>query len=389
MSDEIRYNYPVEELDRLIEQISEGRTPLMTPELKQEVNLRYHQRMNELFGDDDDDEAFQSEVQKHKEVMQKIEEQRRSSHSRNIVILDLTDEEKEELYSGMESSYVRSDPNSSYNLSDEDISEDEEKRRIYKQLQSIGKIYYHQEDYRAAIEIIQHAIEYSLRHDYPWLTYEEALEEFRQGRIRYTFSQLPLLYINWNTQISDPEILKGIVTGDVTLIDKDTEPVKKKKQKANPVQMDYSIITPAEHAEYVKVHQAGFNTPISAILKSCSTIYNRYVMPKASSWFGNATSDQLPDIDWTQPGAGEAYYNAKYGIKTNTVSDLIGFLNAQNGRTLNHVLGNSVRDFIQGINGETETPQFRTLSTTLESNEHAVEIESHIMDMIRQSNPNL
>lgn len=387
MADEIRYNYPTDYLDQLIEQIQSGITPMLTPDLRAEIELRQKQIEHELF-EDDDDESYHEALQKHDAVMKKIEEKRRRSHSRNIVILDLTDEEQQELHDGMETMYVRSDPNSMYNISEEDLTADEEKREIYRKLQSLGKAYYHQEDYRNAINIICEAIEYSLKHDYPWLTYEEALEELKAGRIRYAYSQLPILYMNYNTQITDPKILSGVVTGEVQLIDKDDEPVRKKRKKdVKAVEMEYTVIGPEEHAEYVKMHQAGIDTPISPILKSCSTIYNRYVMP-TTSWFNQSKPETMQPIDWSIPGSGAEYFNAVHGIKPNVVSDVVSLLQEHNGRKLNQKIGTGLREFPQLFSPTTESPKF-VLSTSLEQNEKAVEIESRILDMIRQSNPNL
>lgn len=388
--DKIQYNYPVERLDELVSLIyDKGMTPMMTPDLKAEVELRYQEMCHMYDDDDEDDEAFMTAKQQHEAAMKNIEKERRRSHSRNVIILDLTEEEQAELTEGMESSYVRPDPNAAYNLSDEDISSDETRRRIYKQLQSLGRAYYHQSDFRNAMKIIQEAIEYSLKNDYPWLTYEEACKQFQEGKIKYTFAQLPILYIDYNTQISDPKVLAGIVSGEINLIDKDAEPVKKKKQKANPVPMEYSIIGPAEHAEMVKIHQAGYNTDISTILKSCSTIYNRYVIPPTfAASMGGKDQPQIV-VDWSQPGAGAQYFDDVHGNKRNSVTDIMALLNQQNDRKLNHVIGNNMRGFIANWNNTPKTVSFKTISTSLEQYDEAVKIENKLLDLMRQSNPGL
>ena len=385
---DIQYNYPIEKLDQLVSMIyEEGMTPMMTPDLKAEVELRYQELMHGDV-DDEDDELFMSAKEQHEAAMKRINEQRRQSHSRNVVILDLTEEEQKELQDDMSMSYIRSDPNSAYNLSNEDITSDETKRRLMKQLQSLGKIYYHQSDYRNAINIILEAIEYSLRNDYPWLTYEEAVKEFNAGKIRYSFAQLPLLYIDYNTPISDPKILAGIVSGEINLVDKDAEPVKKKKVKAKPVAMHYDVIGESEHMAMVKMHQAGYNTDISTILKSCSTVYNRYVLPTSYTW--DTKKDQPPaEVDWAQPGAGAKYYNLKYGKTTNPTTEIIGLLNDQNEHSLNHVIGNSLREFASSWNyGKPESP-LKTISTSLEHHDEAVAIENKLMSLMRESNPNV
>jgi hypothetical protein len=107
------------------------------------------------------------------------------------------------------------------------------------------------------------------------MTYEEACSQFKEGKIKFTFAEFPLLYIDYNTQITDKQLLAGIASGEINLIDKDSQPVpKKKKEKYKPVKMPCSIIGPEEHMAIVKLHQAGDNTGIATMLKSCSTIYN-------------------------------------------------------------------------------------------------------------------
>jgi hypothetical protein len=392
----IEYHYPVEQLDELINDIYErGMTPFMTPDMKAEVELRYQELLHgdEDYDEDDPDadesvQAYMNARRKHEEVMKNMEQQRRKSHSRNVIILDLTEEEQQELHESMQTSYVRSDPNSMYNMSDEDIAGDAERRRIYKQLQSLGKVYYHQEDYRNALNIIMEAIDYSLRNDYPWMTYEEACQEFKAGRIHYNFAQLPILYIDYNTQISDPKLLAGIVSGEINLVDKDAPPVKKKKVKSKPVKMEYTIIGPEEHARLAQAHQAGYNTDISMILKSCSTIYNRYVIPQSFFSQQQKQAELGPPIDWSQPGTGEAYFNAIYGKTTNPTNEIVALLNEQNDRKLNHTIGHRLKEFGESWKPETVTG-YKVLSTSLEQNEQAIEIENRLMNQIRMTNPNL
>lgn len=382
----IEYNYPIEELDKIIQQIDQGITPMMTPDLKAEVALRYQELQHEGY-DDEDDEEYMTAIQKHEAAMKAIEDNRRKSHSRNVVILDLTEAEQAEIHDACSCCYVRSDPNSEYNISDEDLASSEDEARLRRRLSTISKIYYHQEDYRNAMGIISEAIEYSLRHDYPWLTYEEALQAVRDGRIKYTFGPIPLLYIGYDTPISDPQILKGICDGSINLVDKDSEPVKKKKkERPKPVDMPYTVITPAEHAEYAKIHNAGYNTPISTILKSCSTIYNRYVMPTTIGW-DKPVSEETPTVDWLRPGAGEEYYRQKYHVETNPVTEITGLINAANNHKMNHVIGNGIRDFINGLSPKPET--YKGISTSLHVDQKVVDLESRLMDIIRATNPDL
>lgn len=382
----IEYNYPIDVLDEMIKQLDQGITPMMSDDLKAEVALRYQELQHEGY-EDEDDEEYMDAIQKHEAAMKAMEDKRRKSHSRNVVVLDLTQSEWDEIHDGCSCSYIRSDPNSIYNVSDEDLASSAEEARIRRRLQTISKIYYHQEDYRNAIEIISEAIDYSLRNDYPWMSYEDALQAVREGRIRYTFGPMPLLYIDYNTPITDPKILKGICDGSINLIDKDTEPPKKKREKPQPVSMPYDVIGVADHERYVKIHNAGFDTPISTILKSCSTIYNRYVMPSTVGW-NRQKDEQLPCVDWLKPGAGEEYYNMKYHVDKNPVTEITGLLNAVNGKKLNHAIGNGIRDFLRGLSPQQDR-SFKGIATSLQTDQKVADLEAKLMDIIRQTNPSL
>lgn len=385
----IEYNYSVDKLDDLVSKIYEqGLSPIMTDDLRAEVELRYQELMHPDVDEDDPDyEDFRSAKQKHEDAMRNIEAQRRKSHSRNVMIIELTDEQKAEIRASVSTAYVRSNPNSEYHIPDSVLNEDAERARVMKQLQSLGKVYYHQEDFRNAIRIITNAIEFSLRNDYPWMTYEEARKEYEAGRIKFTYMTLPRLLIDYNTEISDPAVLKGVVTGEINLIDKDQEPVKKKKVKSNPVVMPYTVITPQEHEQMARIHQMGYNTDISTILKSCSTIYNRYVIP-TSFTAALKRGKETPQIDWMRPDAGQLYFDALHDVKHNPTTDVISLLNAHNDRKLNHVIGSSLREFPDRFKPE-EPKSFKTISTTLEQNQEAVAIESKLLNLIRQTNPNV
>ena len=390
MAEMIKYNYPVSQLDDLIQKIEQGIEPMMTQDLANEVKLRMQELQHQIDDDGDYDEEFQNAVEKHKDVMKKIEEERRKARSRNIVELDLTEEELAEIHDGCSVMYVRNDPNSSYNIAESSLAKNAEEAAIKKRLESLGKVYYHQEDYRAAIMTIRDAIEYSLKNEYPWMTYQQAVEAFRKGNIKYCFGDIPILYIGFDKQITDPKILSGIVTGDVTLVDEeDTKPKRKKKKCTTGVPVNVQIIGPEEHKQYVNMHNAGYNTPISLMLKASSTMYNRYVMPPGSSWSNGGQQGQNDFfVDWGVEGAGDAYYERIHGIKHNQTNEIIAALQAANDRGLNQVIGDSLRQFPQLWEGKPE-PQKFVLSTSLEENKEAVQIEQNILNLIRNNNPNI
>ena len=389
MADEIRYSIPIDQLDKFVQQIyQEGKSLMLPDNIRREVDLRYQQWLHKDDDDDEENSEFSNMLKAHEEAMAEIEERQHRSHTRTIMVLDLDETEQATLRDDMSCSFVRQDPNSSYNLSDEDISDDAERREIFRRLQTVSKVYYSQEDYMNAIAIIRDAIDYSLRHDYPWMSYPEALRRYRAGKIRYTYAPIPVMMIDYRSQVTDPKMLAGIANGSIKLIDQDEPVAKKKKKKSKGITMDYMVIQPKEHARYVEMHNAGYNTPISTILKSCSTIYSRYVMPPNLSYQMNKTQ-QAETFDWLQPNAGEAYYKMIHGESTNKISEIVSALQAANGRgVMNRVIGTSMQEFVDAWKPKQERT-FKTISSSLEEHDQAVQIERNLMDLMRASNPQL
>lgn len=390
MADQIKYSYPIKLLDELIGQIEDGILPMMTPDLKAEVDLRRKELQHMIDEDGDYDDAFQEEMQKHNDVMRKIQEERAKARKREQLILDLTPEEEAEIKAGCAEMYVRNDPNSPYNIEESVLAASAEEAQIKKQLESLGKAYYHQEDYRNALEIIRNAIEYSLKHDYPWMGYQEALEAYRRGEIKYKFGDLPVLFIGFDKQITDPKVLAGIASGEITLVDEDdAKPKKKRKRCTEGVVLPTDIISQAEYTEYVRRHNAGWNTPISLMLKASSTMYNRYVMPPSTTWFNDDNNQGNFTINWDVPGADRAYYDLVHHIKKNPTNEIIEAFHKANNNGLNQVIGQSIRDFPALLAGTKDTKPKFVLSTSLEASDEAVKIEQNILNLIRQNNPDL
>lgn len=389
MEENNKYIYPVEELDKIIEQMDKGITPMMSDQMAFEVKLRYKELQNELF--DEDDEYEDADLIKQKKIMQKhMEKKKREATKNDVIIIKLTDEQKKQLREDMETSIVRPNPNSPYNLSDDVIFSSEERKKIQQKLSRIKNCYYNQYDYVNAINIIKEAIEYSLANDYPWLSKEEAVQQFNEGKIKFSYCNIPKLYVNFQTQITDPEILKGVVTGEIELRDKSEQPEKKPKKDYKPVSCDYNLISDVDFDEMVKYHTRGYDTPVSHIIRSRSTIYNRYSLP-TSNRFGVKTNDQEPILfDWSRDGAGKEYFNLIHG-KTYTTNDLMRDINADNDGLLNHVVTTNANEFLNSMknvraqdDGYTR-PDF--ISSSLQVNEQALQVEQNILNAIRANNP--
>lgn len=388
-----KYVYPVEELDKIIDQMSKGITPMMSDQLQLEVKLRYKELQNELF-DGDDEDIDTEDIKRHNEMMkQHLEEQRRKATKNDVVIIKLSEEQQKQIREDMEVSIVRPNPNSMYNLSDDELYSSEERKVIQQKLSRIKNCYYNQIDYVNAIKILKEAIEYSLANDYPWLSKEEAIKQFNEGKIKFTYCNIPKLYINYQTQITDKDVLKGIVTGEIELVDRDEKPQKKKVNKdSEEVAYDYNIIGTTDYENMLKMHVKGYDTPISTIIKAKSTIYNRYSLPTNNrfSLNGNNKNDEPMLFDWTQEDAGRKYFNLKHG-KQYTVNDMIRDVNLDNDKALNNVLNINASEFMRSlktVNNQQTGYSPAIISTSLQPNPEAVQIEQNILNAIRMNNPN-
>ena len=103
-----KYVYPVEELDKIIDQMSKGITPMMSDQMQLEVKLRYKELQNELF-DGDDEDIDTEDIKRHNEMMkQHLEEQRRKATKNDVVIIKLSEEQQKQIREDMEVSIVHS-----------------------------------------------------------------------------------------------------------------------------------------------------------------------------------------------------------------------------------------------------------------------------------------
>lgn len=394
MSEKIEFVYSTDELDGIIRQIEQGITPMMSDQMALEVKLRYQQLQAELF--DEEVDIDEGDLAKQKEAMRRhMEKKKREATKNDVTIIKLTDAQRKQLYEEMEVSIVRTNPNSPYNIPDDELYSSEELRIIQQKLSRIKNCYYNQHDYVNAINIIREAIEYSLTHDYPWLSREEAIQQFNAGKIKFTYCNLPKLFINYSTQITDPEILKGVVTGEVTLKDKSERPVKK-PQEYKPIPYEYGIIGESEFNRMAQLHMQGYDTPVSPIIKAKSTIYNRFSLPTNNrfSGSGNGKNNEPILFDWTREGAGQAYYDMINGKKT-TTSDIIRMVNEANDGLLNNVVNTNANEFLRSMKtihteggGQYQTNS-NMISTSLQVNPEAARIEQNILEAIKANNPNL
>jgi len=389
--DDYIYTYDKEELREYLEKIHKGIRVLMTPELEADLKMYAMELEAEIMDNEDDIEAFK---QSHSELMQKkLEAKKREATKKDILVIQLSDEQKAKLEEEMSTSIVRRNPDLVYHKRDDELYESQEKREIFQKLSRLQKCYYNQADYVNAIKIIFDAIEYSLRHDYPWMSYEEAVAKFNKGEIRFEYCQLPKLYLNWTTIIDDPETLKGIVNGTVTIINRDDNN-KKKKKKEMPVGQRYEVdVTGANEWEYwYQLHQQGYNTPISPIIKAAQGTFSRFSLPNTNMFYQQKEQQQRAplDYDWMQPNAGENYYNITHN-KQYTTADLLDDLQYANDGNLNQSLQSRIDGFLDGLKHVQDNPvnnQLYQTSLVQTQDQKTLQMEQSILQAMRNANPN-
>lgn len=392
MDDAIKYHYPVEELDRMISEISKGATPMLTNDMKMEIALRKKELMAMTEGLTDEEETeFDSIVEEHDALMKKIDEEKRKATKREAAFRPLPPEVQRQLEIDMQTSFVWDDANSSYNKSDSELYEDAVQKDLYQRLSRVRNVYYDAISYRQAILTIREAITFSLKNDYPWMTYEEALQEFNAGKIRY-LGNIPKLFMGFGThQVTDPKILAGIVEGRIQVVDKNDDDQelrrrKKTKHKGPGVKAPYTVIGDQEYDYYKKLHNDGYDTPVSIVLKARSTVFDRLSMPFVSDTAPRERRQPVT-FDWLREGAGEEYYRLKHGIPRQSVQSLMQSINEENDGELNQAMMTNMSDFLHELSrpiGQPET--YRQMQFAQQQNDRAAEIEKNILDSIRRSN---
>lgn len=400
-NDEVEYIYSTEELDSIIEKINAGITPMMNDQLKREVELRYKQLNDELFEEDEVDDI---DIKTQRAIVKKaIEKKKREATKQDICVIKLSDKQKNQLHIDMSSSLVRKNPNDIYNLPDDKLYSSKEKKIVETKLAQLKNCYYNQKDYVNAIHIIQEAIEYSLSNDYPWMSQKEAFDEFNKGHIYFKWSGIPKLYINYATQVTDKELLKGIINGQIELKDHDNDDTtrrrKRKKEDEVGIEFPYSIISDNEYNQMVKLHAAGVDTPLSPMFQRKSRIYNRFSMPINDNLFGNDVKNNpnqnaLNNFDWCREGAGEEYYNLSHNIKKSS-TDVIKYMNTLNNKKFNNYVISNTSEFLHSLklamlpNNQrvaTYRSDIGNNSNSFNINPQALEAEKSILNSIRNTN---
>lgn len=400
------YIYPVEELDTYIEQMMNGIQPMLDDQMLMEVKLRWAERNREEFGTDDEEILDEETIREHNRILKKkVQDSNRKASTKDVVVITISDEQKTKIREEMSVSIVRPNPNDQYHQPDNKMDQSEESKAIREKLKGLRNSYSNQTDYVNAIKIIKEAIEVSLGKygdgDYPWLSYEEAVKKFNAGEIKFTM-QMPKLIINYSTIITDPEVLKGIISGEVVLKNRNEEEEEnqykpRKKRNSEFVYMDYEVTGSEEYAQMVEAHRNGYDTPMSTVIRSKSTIYN----PKHSPLLRNKSitnnDSNVPELyDWMREGAGDDYYDIIHNRKPRS-SDIVRAIDEANGNNINSSLYTNANSFLASMkDGYSNTGGYdytlpNYMQPAADSNPNydvdAANIEKELLSQIKLNNP--
>lgn len=385
------YTYDKDELREIMEKLSKGISVIMNDTLKEDLHMYQMELESEIMDNEDEMEEFR---QNHADMMKKkLEQKKRQARKDDVIVIELTEEQKRQLRADMEVSIVRNNPDLSYHKTDDELYGDAEKKEIYQKLAKLQKCYYNQPDYVNAVKIIFEAIRYSLKHDYPYMTYEEACREFNKGHIKFEYCQLPKLYLNWTTVIDDPMTLKGILNGTVTVITKDDEPKKKKKLDVVPERYEVEVTGANEWNAMAEAHRKGYDTPISPVIKEATGSFSRFALPSSNFFHQSKMEEKRAPVefDWMRDGAGAEYYDIIHDKKY-TTGDLLDDLNAANNHNLNHSLQSDIDGFLSDLkwssNQEQRQGQLYQSNMIQTKDAKAVQMEQSILQAMRNANPN-
>jgi hypothetical protein len=369
------YTYDFEEIDDCIDKMSKGITPaFMDDALMLDIKMRRAELQHMIEEDDDEEEITLSEA---RAIRRKIEQNKRKASTNDVIIIKLSDEQKQQIHDDMSSVFVRNNYKLRYHKSDEEIFDSKERKELYQKLAKLQTNYYSVNEWIDAMKVIIEAIKFSLDHDYPWLNHEQAVDMWNKGKIEFKYCPIPALYTSWTTMITDPSTLKGILNGEITVQTSSdrikSKPKRKKTNDAKGVYYDYAVVSPEEFEHMRQLHQQGYNTPISAVIKASRGTFSRFSLPESNYFYtAKQEEDRRPvSFDWLQDDAGKEYYRIIHG-KQHDIDDLIDFMQDQNDHQLSPAFRTAVAPFLESIG---KTPQENAPQTSWDINMIQGELE--------------
>ena len=388
---------PVEHLQDLIDKMDRGVEIAMSDLEKMEVKKYIKMLSSQIFDDDDGDDTSLSpeeEARRAELLKRQMEEAKRKAHTEDVMTIKLTDAQRAELEAEMDVSFVRPNPMTAYNKTDDQLYRSKEEKALSDKLNKIRNCYYDADEWREVMNVIMEGVEFELKSDkFAYLgSFESRLAAFTAGQLKMQV-QIPKLYLNRITPESDPEVLKGIYNGDITVVDRSqVDGIHHKSYKNSElIKMDVPVIGAQEHQYYVNMHRRGFQTPISGAIKAKSTIYNRYIDNNKDYYgkpFGILDKNGVPiAYDWLKNGAQE-YYRLLHGLKPN-MDDIVDNVQKANGGKINKVLSERLNLLMKTDpkGYSTEKPKPNWISASVQVKPDVVKLEQELLNAIKVTNP--
>lgn len=378
---------PESELQALMDKINQGITPMMTDIEQIEVKKYIHMKDQELFEFSDDEEILTQEEIEYREKMLKksIEEAKHRARKEDVIEIKLTQQQKDELRKQMSSVLVRPDPNSSYNKSDDSLNKSKEEKLVSEKLKRIRNCYYDVNEWIAIMNTIREAIELELKSDkFIWMgSYAQRVQAFNEGKIKLNI-QIPKLYLNRVTPVTDPNVMMGILEGRIQVVEKSNEPkIKRKPKSGKVVSIEVESMSESEVNYYIDMHKRGYRTPISEAIKSRSTIYDRYIAPKEKeTQFGLVDKNGVPIVyDWINNGPDE-YFRRLHNIKITNENILENVQKANEGK-INKALLEGMNRFNKMYKNGGVMVEDKKNDDPLQQNPNVVKLEQDLLRAIQ------
>ena len=191
---------PVEHLQDLIDKMDRGVEIAMSDLEKMEVKKYIKMLSSQIFDDDDGDDTSLSpeeEARRAELLKRQMEEAKRKAHTEDVMTIKLTDAQRAELEAEMDVSFVRPNPMTAYNKTDDQLYRSKEEKALSDKLNKIRNCYYDADEWREVMNVIMEGVEFELKSDkFAYLgSFESRLAAFNAGKIKMQV-QIPKLYLN-------------------------------------------------------------------------------------------------------------------------------------------------------------------------------------------------
>lgn len=386
MENIFQYKYRVEDLDTIIEKRNKGIMSVIPNDMEDEVKLRMKEIEIQLRNKFDDigltnalnDEETANLIKKHKELVDaEITKQRRNSHVDDFITIEISDEDKALVEELCSVSYVRKIPSLSYHSSDDDLYDTKERKELTMRVNKIKNVFYTPEDWKNAMMTLIEAWQYSYDHDFPGIP-----DSIKKGHVKLN-RQMPKLILNYRTMITDPDILKGILNGDIKCLDSSESTMPKATRlpddqvKYIPINKVGRVMSSREFEAEMLNARRGHNNMVAFINKSNNTVYNR-LSPDAilnKNKLGNRLPNRLDEngyirtFDFTQDGMGKKAFDIVSNKKKPSLSDFTHDIIKANNKQLTNVISASVfNEFSNGMKG---------INSNVKYNNYTAEVSNH------------